>query len=232
VHIRHQLLAAVLCVPFAALSAQSVCFGSVSNGRLEGGVKLPDEGANFSAYSTVAAMAGRTYVHSRVAKVVEDAYAGLAQTLPNAVFVYGETGWRNGGPFRPHRTHQNGLSVDFFVPVRNPSGVSVPIPTSPATRFGYDLEFSTAARLGDLSIDFIALAEHLHQLSIAARKNGAPIARVIFEPAYYDKLFAAPRGNAIRSLPFMKGKPWVRHDEHFHIDFAVPCRELKPASRK
>lgn len=26
-----------------------------------------------------------------------------------------------------------------------------------------------------------------------------------------------------QKLPFMKGKPWVCHDEHYHVDFAVPC---------
>jgi penicillin-insensitive murein endopeptidase len=161
-----------------------------------------------------------------VAKIVEESYGALAKVYPSAVYVYGETGWRNGGRFRPHRTHQNGLSVDFFVPVRDASGKSVPIPTSPTTRFGYDLEFNAEARLEDLSIDFGALAEHLHQLNLAAKRNKSSIALVIFDPAYFERLFATPRGPAIRSLPFMKGKPWVRHDEHFHVDFGVPCREL------
>jgi penicillin-insensitive murein endopeptidase len=159
--------------------------------------------------------------------VVEEAYAGLAKELPGTVFVYGETGWRSGGRFRPHRTHQNGLSVDFFVPVRDATGKSVPIPTAATTRFGYDLEFNAEAQHEDLSIDFVALAEHLHQLNLAAKRNGTSIALVIFDPMYLERLFATPRGPSIRSLPFMKGKPWVRHDEHFHVDFGVPCRELK-----
>ena len=210
------------------MAAESVCFGKVSSGRLEGGVKLPAEGSNFMAYSTLAATAGRTYVHSRVAKIVEESYAALAKVLPSTVYVYGETGWRTGGRFRPHRTHQNGLSVDFFVPVRDGGGKSVPIPTSATTRFGYDLEFDADARLDELTIDFPALAEHLHQLNLAAKRNKSSIALVIFDPAYLDRLLSTPRGQEIRSLPFMKGKPWVRHDEHFHVDFGVQCRELKP----
>lgn len=212
-------------MPLAAVSAESVCYGTLSNGRLEGGVKLPAQGANFTPYSSLAVLAGRTYVHARVAQVVEEAYAALVEALPHTVFVYGETGWPSGGRFRPHRTHQNGLSVDFFVPVLK-DGVSVPIPTSPWTRFGYDLEFDADARAGDLRIDFAALAEHLYQLNVAAQRNKAPIARVIFDPGYLDSLFATPRGRAIRSLPFMKGKPWIRHDEHVHVDFAIPCRDL------
>lgn len=189
---------------------------------------MPAEGFNFLPYSSLAVVAGRTYVHSRVAKIVEESYDALGRVLPNTVFVYGETGWRKGGRFRPHRTHQNGLSVDFFVPVLNRDGKSVPIPTSATTRFGYDLEFDAEARLDALNIDFVALAEHLHQLNVASKRNKSAIALVIFDPAYLPKLFATPRGPEIRPLPFMKGKPWVRHDEHIHVDFAVPCRELKP----
>jgi len=222
--INHLILTVVCLSPLLGHAVESTCYGSVSKGRLEGGVKLPSDGINFTAYSSVAAMAGRTCVHSRVAKIVEESYAGLARELPGTVFVYGETGWSSGGRIRPHRTHQNGLSVDFFVPVRDADGKSVPIPTSATTRFGYDLEFNAQARTDNLSIDFTALSEHLHQLNLAAKKNGTSIALVIFDPAYLDKLFATPRGPSIRSLPFMKGKPWVRHDEHFHVDFAVPCR--------
>jgi penicillin-insensitive murein endopeptidase len=213
--------------PLFAAAAESVCFGKVSNGRLEGGVKLPTDGPNFTAYSALAATAGRTYVHSRVARIIEDSYSALSVSRKSTFYVYGETGWRNGGRFRPHRTHQNGLSVDFFVPVLDRTGKSVPIPTTPTSRFGYDLEFDADARLGDLQIDFPALAEHLHQLNLAAKRHKSAIALVIFDPAYLDRLFETPHGAAIRSLPFMKAKPWVRHDEHFHVDFAVPCRELK-----
>ena len=221
------ILSIASCIPILARS-ESACFGSVSNGRLQDGVQLPASGQNFSPYSSLAVTAGRTYVHSRVAKVVEDAYLALIQASPDAVFVYGETGWRTGGRFRPHRSHQNGLSVDFFVPVKDAKGKSVPIPTALTTRFGYDLEFDSSARHDDLSIDFPALAEHLHQLNVAAKKHGTPIALVIFDPAYLERLFSTPRGPQIRGLPFMKSKPWVRHDEHFHVDFKVPCKPSTP----
>ena len=108
--------------------------------------KLPLEGANFSAYSKLAAAAGRTFVHSEVHAVLLAAYAQLHTALPGTVYVYGETGAAGGGPFAPHKTHQNGLSVDFFMPVRDRSGASVPLPTPAATRFGYDIEFDADGR--------------------------------------------------------------------------------------
>lgn len=219
---------AVLCLGAALAPVQaapSQCYGTVGNGRIEGSVKLPVRGANFAAYSTLAASAGRTHVHATVAEVLAASYAALQKTSPSVTYVYGETGWPAGGRFRPHRTHQNGLSVDFFVPVRDAKGKSVPLPTGLSNRLGYDIEFDGQARYGEYSIDFPALAEHLYQLDLAAKARGVGIALVIFETSYLPKLFATPRGAYLQqNLPFMKGKPWVRHDEHYHVDFAVPCK--------
>jgi len=210
-----------------AAAAESICYGTVSHGRLEHGVQLPEAGANFSAYSQLAASLGRTYVHSRVAEVMADAYAALAAAQPAVHYVYGETGWAAGGRFRPHRTHQNGLSVDFFVPVRDGTGASVPLPTGVTNRFGYGIEFDADARDGEYTIDFPAMAEHLFQLQQAAKARQVGIALVIFDEAYLPKLFATPRGAYLQQhLPFMKGKPWIRHDEHFHVDFSLPCQPL------
>jgi len=221
------LLSALFYVPLPAAAAESQCFGTASNGRIEGSVKLPTGGSNFSAYSTLAAAVGRTHVHSRVAEIVAAAYAAIAADNPSTTFVYGETGWSSGGRFRPHRSHQNGLSVDFFVPVRDRAGKSVPLPTGITNRFGYDIEFDADARYGEYSIDFPAMAEHLYQLHVAARARGADIALVIFDAAFLPKLFATPRGPYLRqNLPFMQGQPWVRHDEHYHVDFAVPCKPV------
>lgn len=219
------LASLTLFVVSLAVAGESQCYGTVSNGRIENSVKLPASGPNFSAYSSLAAAAGRTHVHSRVASVIAASYRALHVASPSTVYVYGETGWPSGGRFRPHRTHQNGLSVDFFVPVRDATGVSVPIPTSTLTRFGYDIEFDSTARHGKYSIDFIATAEHLYHLHQAAKAQGVGIALVIFDTQYLPKLFATPRGAYLQqNLPFMKGKPWVRHDEHYHVDFAIPCK--------
>lgn len=230
IHAPVRTFASLLATALAALStqlsaAESQCFGTVSNGHVESSVKLPSSGVNFSAYSTLAATAGRTHVHSAVAAVIAVAYSALQAESPSVTYVYGETGWPSGGRFRPHRSHQNGLSVDFFVPVHNAEGKSVPLPTSVTDRFGYDIEFDANAKYGEYSIDFPAIAEHLYQLHVAAKAKGVGIALVIFDTPYLPRLFATPRGTYLQqNLTFMKGKPWVRHDEHYHVDFAVPCK--------
>lgn len=225
------LLRVLLITPLAILAlpalAESQCYGTVSNGRIERSVKLPLSGSNFTAYSTLAATAGRTYVHSKVAAIVETSYAALAKSHPSTRYVYGETGWSSGGRFRPHRTHQNGLSVDFFVPVKDGQGRSVPLPTNISDKFGYDIEFDQDARYGEYIIDFDALAEHLYQLNVAAKEAGSGLSLVIFDDQYLPKLFATRRGDYLKAnLPFMKGKPWIRHDEHYHVNFAIPCKPM------
>lgn len=219
------LVVAASLVPVLCTAAESQCYGTVGNGRIEGSVKLPLSGANFAAYSTLAATAGRTHVHSKVAAILEVSYKALASSNSDTRYVYGETGWPSGGRLRPHRTHQNGLSVDFFVPVKNGSGNSVPLPTNLSGKFGYDVEFNQEASYGEFTIDFDALAEHLYQLNIAAKTAGSRLALVIFDTQYLPRLFATKRGPYLKeNLPFMMGKPWVRHDEHYHVDFAVPCK--------
>lgn len=223
---------AVLCTMLVMLAgrvqaADSACYGTPAAGRLERGVRLPPDGSNFRAYSRDGVMLGRTHAHSRVVDAIADAYGQLRRAMPGKIYVYGESGFVSGGRFEPHKTHRNGLSVDFMVPVLDRRGRSVPLPGNAKNRYGYDLEFDASGRLGELRIDFEALAEHLHALDRAGRRRGAPIGRVILAPEYLPTLFATARGPALRGqLRFERGRVWWRHDEHYHVDFLVPCRPM------
>ena len=202
----------------------SVCFGTTSNGRLANGWKLPGEGSNYSAYSTLGHLLGRTYVHSTVHDIVVEAYARTAEAMPDVVFVYGETGFRKGGEFKPHKTHRNGLSVDFMVPIRDGDGQSIPMPTNVTNKWGYNLEFDASGRLEEWVIDYAAMAEHLYQLHQAALKRNTDIWRVIFDPELQPMLVPSPRWPYLeKNLSFSIKRSWVRHDEHYHVDFEIPC---------
>ena len=216
-------------LPFllAAPAAASTCYGRPGAGSIGAAVALPAGGTNFQAYSALGVQLGRTHVHGQVSDVLLDAYTALETSAPGKRFVYGETGLQAGGRMQPHRTHQNGLSVDFMVPVLDAQGRSVPLPSSPRNKFGYGVEFDAAGRAGALRIDYAALAEHLYALQRAAHARRIGIALVIFDPALMPALLATPRGKDLRSLPFMQRKPWVRHDEHYHVDFTVPCQPRK-----
>lgn len=211
--------------PAYAGAEPSVCHGTTADGSLENGWRLPRAGPNFAAYSVLGSLLGRTYVHSTVHEIVLEAYAALEATAPDTVFVYGETGFEEGGAFEPHKTHRNGLSVDFMVPVRNPEGESVRLPTNAFNRWGYDVEFDEQGGSEELRIDYQALSEHIFQLDLAARRNGASIRRVIFAPELQPFLASTKRWPALgKSVRFSEKRSWVRHDEHYHVDFEVACR--------
>jgi penicillin-insensitive murein endopeptidase len=204
---------------------ESVCYGTTSNGRLENGVQLPSEGKNYEGYSTIAKLAGRTYVHSAVNKIFVNAYASLESSKPEKVFKYAETGFEEGGKFKPHKTHQNGLSIDFMTPVINKNGSSVHLPTNPLNKFGYNIEFSATGKFENLKIDYVALAAHIVSLHKEAKKLGYDLWRVIFDPKLQPNLFKTKYGEYLKSnIQFSKKRSWVRHDEHYHVDFEVPCK--------
>lgn len=201
----------------------SVAHGTTGAGSLEHGKRLPTTGKNFRAYSRLGALLGRNSLHSTVRDILLQSFARMAEQAPSIEFVYGEMGWPEGGPFPPHRTHQNGASIDLFVPVVDREGRSTVLPTRPWNKFGYRIEFDAAGQWRGYSIDFEALAHFLLTLQTVAAEQGAPISRVILAPELMDELDKSEVGRrALRAMPWMRGRPWVRHDEHFHVDFAVP----------
>ncbi|MBI2570799.1 MAG: hypothetical protein HYV63_27675 [Candidatus Schekmanbacteria bacterium] len=139
----------------------------------------------------------------------------------DTLFIVGETGLRRGGTFWRHKTHQNGLSVDIFVPLRDQDGTSVNVPTWPWDLFGYGLELDEAGHAGPLTIDFDALAELLHELRVQIEKHRLKIQRVILYPPYIPLLLKTVHGAMLGPIQpsFMRTRAWVRHDEHVHIDF-------------
>ncbi|MEM7352856.1 MAG: penicillin-insensitive murein endopeptidase [Acidobacteriota bacterium] len=211
----------------AVIGADSICYGTTSNGKLENGCKLPYSGSNFTAYSRLGSVAGRTYVHCKVSEIVLAAYNELKDSHPDKTFVYGETGWASGGSFKPHKTHQNGLSVDFMTPVLDKSGKSVPFPTNAFNKYGYDVDFDTQGSNDELTIDFEAAAAHILAIKRAADARKVKIWRVIFDPELQPFLHTTKAWKELQGqVEFSKRRSWVRHDDHYHIDFEIPCRPL------
>jgi len=184
------LLLFLILFPLVGSAEPSKCYGTSSNGSLSHGVKLPQSGRNYVGYSLAARIAGRTYVHSEVRKIVVDSYQSLEREQPDKVYKYAETGLKNGGIFKPHKTHQNGLSVDFMTPVTDKNGKSVHLPTNP----------------------------------LNAKKNGHELWRVIFAPELQPALFETKYADYLKAnIQFSKKRSWVRHDEHYHVDFEIAC---------
>ncbi len=227
--IRYSLFLFILLWLVSATYAQeSVCYGTTANGKLKHGVKLPSEGVNYVSYSKTAELLGRTYVHSKVKAIIVASYQQLEAAMPQKVYKYAETGFKQGGKFSPHKTHQNGLSVDFMVPVINQQGQSTHLPTHYLNRLGYDIEFDRRGHYENYRIDYEALAAHLVYLHKAAIKQNVNLKRVIFALELQPFLLKTKYGSYIKQHIRLSTRPaWVRHDEHYHVDFDIPCVKNK-----
>jgi penicillin-insensitive murein endopeptidase len=154
------------------------------------------------------------------------AYKDLEKDQPTKVYKYAETGFEEGGQFKPHKTHRNGLSVDFMTPVIDESNVSVHLPTHLLNKFGYDIEFDKRDEYDGMRIDYEAIAAHIVALHKQAKLKGYDLWRVIFAPELQASLYVASYGPYLKKhITFSQKRSWVRHDEHYHVDFAIPCSE-------
>lgn len=214
----------LLLVPWLRVAldddAPSRGVGRVSDGKLVHGHVFAPWGPGYHTYSFLGATLGRQYAVGQVRDAVRATFAQRAKE--GHTYVLGETAVREGGPFHGHRTHQTGLSVDIFMPVRDADGTVTSLPTWPWQGFGYGWDFDDKGRTRDGSyrIDFAELASFLAALHLQATAHQLEIVRVIITPEYVPLLIAASEGRLGSLADKLTRNPvWVRHDEHVHVDF-------------
>lgn len=201
--------------------------GAVSDGGLVNGKLVPFSGTNFRYFDTQSYLNGRAFVHHRVKESMLGAYGALAQQMPERKFVYMECSNKEGGKLFPHRTHQNGLSIDFMMPLVKDGQPYYRLDSLGSGH--YWLSFDNQGRYSDDStvvIDFETAARHILILEERARKNGLKISKVIIKIELKDELFAGPYGKKLKNsgIYVVQGlTPIVNavHDDHYHIDFEL-----------
>lgn len=225
-HVLQRLLRSLFAWLPATTEPASISYGTAHDGWLQHGVSLPLRGKNFVPCSYLLNIAGRNYVHSTVRDIVLDAYRTMETVRPGYCFKYGETGWPTGGKIKPHKSHRNGTSVDFSVPVTSASGKPAMLPTHLFNHFGYNIDIDASYSYRGYRIDFETAAEHLVALHQAALARDMDIAQVIFDFDMQAELLKTSRGAYIREhIRFKKEASSVRHDDHYHVDFVIPCRQ-------
>jgi penicillin-insensitive murein endopeptidase len=201
--------------------------GAVSGGSLINGRLMPFSGPNFQYFDTASYLGGRAFVHEKVRQIVLDAYAALSVKVPGRHFYTMECSREHGGEMSPHKTHQNGTSVDFMMPKLRSGKPYYGLDSLGAAH--YWLSFDENGRYSEdqtVIIDFETVAQHLLLLDDAAKKQGYQLSKVIFKMEMKDELLATPSGQQIlqRGIYITKNlSPLINalHDEHYHVDFVL-----------
>jgi penicillin-insensitive murein DD-endopeptidase len=207
--------------------SKSIAKGTVFNGSLENGKLLPFSGSNYQYFDTVSYLLGRAFVHENVKKCLLASYQNLEPIFPKHRFILMESANECGGKLAPHRTHQNGLSVDFMMPLlqngEEYSGVDG-LGTS-----HYFMEFDDRGRYSmdtTVAVNFEMVARHILELEKEAKTIGLKVEKVIIKLEFKDELFASIYGDELRKRGIYFAKqltPLVNnlHDDHYHVDFSL-----------
>lgn len=206
-------------------SIQSRSIGSVSSGKLENASIIPFEGKNYKYFDEGSYLGGRAFTNSTVAKITVDTYDALHSKGIDRFFRVMEFSKKEGGKIFPHRTHQNGLSMDYMMPlIKNGEPYYELDEKGPSH---YLLEFDKNGAYTEnpeIKIDFDAAALHLLELERQARKNGMRIHKVIFNTYLKDELYASKNGKKLLSSGIYVTRNLSKmindlHDDHYHVDF-------------
>jgi penicillin-insensitive murein endopeptidase len=203
----------------------SVSNGSVSEGKLINGKLFPFSGSNFHYFDTLSYLNNRAFLNNKIKDAVVETYNELKKEIPERQFCIMECSNKNGGKIFPHRTHQNGLSIDFMVPLIKNQNPYYGLDS--IGRKHYFLEFDEKGQYEfdkTISIDFDLIAKHILLLNEVLKKKKLRISKVIFKIELKDKLFATPNGQLLKKSEIYLAQNLTSiinslHDDHYHIDF-------------
>ncbi len=204
---------------------KTISLGSVSNGSMKNGKLIPFTGENFKYFDTLSYLSGRAFVHENVLSSTLDAYQSLAELIPSRKFQIMECSLETGGKIAPHRTHQNGMSIDFMTPLKKDNKPYYDLDSLGTAH--YFLDFDKNGKNSSDStvlIDFEMVAQHILILNENAKKHGLKINKVIFKMELKDELFSGFYGKQLLKSGIYITKnlsPIINslHDDHYHIDF-------------
>jgi penicillin-insensitive murein endopeptidase len=201
--------------------------GSVRKGGLVNGRRFPYKGPNYKYFSpTSYVLFNRAWVHSKVLDISLEAYKNCAKFDAERKYLLMECSEKNGGKMWPHRTHQNGTSIDFGTPLLK-NGKPYHFDHHYGI-FHYAMKFDSEGKSplnSKVKIDFETMAKHILELDKAARKRGMYVKKVIFKINLKDDFYRTPSGKKVKAqgIYFARSLPAQidnLHDDHYHVDFA------------
>ncbi len=183
-------------------------YGGPANGCIAGAQALPPDGPGYQA---VRLSRNRNWSHPQTVSYVRDLGA-QAQAAGFAPLYIGDLSQPRGGPMRDgHASHQNGTDVDIWFNLN-------PKPPLPASQRE--------------TIDIVRLvtADEKRIDTAQFRPAHARLLQMAAAPANVDRVLVhyAIKKHLCETLPpgerawLRKLRPWVGHNEHFHVRLACP----------
>jgi len=221
---------AIACAPnvFYKNSGVSVSTGTPGNGSIKNAYQIDYKTNNAKYFSPISYfLIGNSYVHSKLYYTILDSYEECEKTCQGIKFRIMECSLKKGGKTLIHRTHMNGLSVDFMVP-KIKKGKQI-IFYDRLGLWHYLLNFDSTGKLKinkNVNIDFETLAKHIIALDNSAKRNGLSISKVILKIDLKDDLFNTATGREIKRREIYFAKYLTKtidmvHDDHYHVDFKI-----------
>ena len=206
-------------------SIKSTSSGTVSNGTLINSTLLPFHSEHLSYFDQYSYLQGRGFMHSEVAEIIDESFKRIKKIYPERTFYIMECSAQHGGKLEPHRTHQNGMSVDLMSPKLKNGEANIQLDTIGVQH--YFLEFNNKGQyLKDTTIvlDFETIAHEIIEIDKVAREKGYKISKVIFKVELKKYLYKTFLGKELtqREIYFAQNlTPIINalHEDHFHIDF-------------
>lgn len=215
----------------------SLSIGTVGSGSLEHGKLIPFTGDNFRYFDRNSYLAGRAFLNGIVKYTLLESYDSLYQIMPQRLFRIMECANEEGGEIFPHKTHQNGMSVDLMMPLLQNNQPYYGLDDIGADH--YWLNFDDRGRYDQdpsITIDFNLVALELLVIDYFAKKNGIQLSKVIIKIELKDELFATDFGQLLKGkdIYVVQGlSPIINdlHDDHFHLDFEFSYLKTAPEKR-
>ncbi|MBS1197158.1 MAG: murein endopeptidase [Proteobacteria bacterium] len=190
-------------------SGPASAIGSPGNGCLAGAETLPEEG---NGYVNIRRHRNRYYGHPELLRLIED----LGKTLgkSDALLMIGDLSQPRGGPMSSsHRSHQNGLDVDIWLPLATSAQAAqqaFPEGNNPPSLVSTD---------GTQIVSGWGKAQRLLLKTLA---EDIRVDRLFINPAIKRTLCESEKEN--RNW-LHKLRPWFGHDAHVHVRMKCPTSD-------
>lgn len=207
--------------------SSSRAVGTPGSGSLRHGKLFPYSGVNFVYFDSSSYVNSRAWCHEQLKSTLIKSFEELDTLAPGIRFGVMELSNQHGGPIKPHRTHQNGLSVDLMMPLQKNNEPFTELDQLGASH--YLLDFDQNGRWSNdtaVHIDFDNLALLILTIHKQASKQGLKLKKVIINTHLKDELFRSGYGTVLKQsgvYVVQHLEPIVNdlHDDHIHLDFEV-----------